>query len=302
MKPIVVVDAAAIAGGDRLLARGVVSGLLTLKESSDLVLIGSVDVERWREIESILEGEGILFRTRSEADRADVVITSRHPDSLGRGHESAQEIVNPVEIGWEEAARRIVHPQRIGEVGRETSETSISVQVNLDGTGTSSIDTGLGFFDHMLDQIARHSGADIRIEVSGDLDVDEHHTIEDTAIALGEAFGRAIGDKRGIERYSFLLPMDDSLAQVAFDWSGRSWLVWDADFRREKVGDMPTEMFPHFFKSFADAARCNLNIRVSGDNEHHMIESVFKAFGRCLGQASRRREDDDRVPSTKDVL
>ncbi|MBC8152036.1 MAG: bifunctional histidinol-phosphatase/imidazoleglycerol-phosphate dehydratase, partial [Bacteroidetes bacterium] len=163
--------------------------------------------------------------------------------------------------------------------------------------------TGIGFFDHMLDQVAKHSGADLTIRVQGDLHIDEHHTIEDTALALGEAFRRALGDKRGISRYGFLLPMDEALAQVAIDFSGRPWLVWDATFRREKIGDMPTELFFHFFKSFADAALCNLNIKVEGDNEHHKIEAIFKAFAKAIRMAVRRDINQmDNLPSTKGVL
>lgn len=192
-------------------------------------------------------------------------------------------------------------PERRARLARQTSETRIELELNLDGTGRAEIRTGLGFFDHMLDQIARHSGVDLEIAVDGDLHVDEHHVVEDTAIALGDAFSRALGDKRGIERYGFLLPMDDCLAQVALDLSGRSWLVWDARFEREKVGDLPTEMFFHFFKSFSDAARCNLNIRAEGQNEHHKIESIFKAFARALKAAISRREGGG-IPSTKGVL
>ena len=185
---------------------------------------------------------------------------------------------------------------------RTTNETDISVVIDLDGTGKSEINTGLSFFNHMLDQLSRHSGVDIRITVKGDLHVDEHHTIEDTAIALGEAFAKALGNKAGIERYGFVLPMDDSLAQVAVDIGGRSWLVWDAIFKREKVGDMPTEMFYHFFKSFSDAAKWNLHISVKGDNEHHMIESVFKALARAIKMAIKRNVNDMQLPTTKGIL
>lgn len=191
---------------------------------------------------------------------------------------------------------------RIGKVKRNTNETKIDIELNLDGQGKSDIQTGLHFFDHMLDQLARHGGLDLKIHCDGDLEVDEHHTIEDTAIALGEAFGQALGDKRGIARYGFLLPMDDSLAQVAVDFGGRNWIVWDAEFHREKVGDMPTEMFYHFFKSFSDAAHCNLNIKVEGDNEHHKIESVFKAFARAIRMAVKRDMEDKNLPSTKGML
>ena len=194
-------------------------------------------------------------------------------------------------------------PPRRAEVSRVTKETDIHIQLNLDGTGRCDMDTGLGFFDHMLDQLGRHSGADLTVKVKGDLHIDEHHTIEDTALALGEACVQAIGDKKGINRYGFLLPMDEALAQVAIDFSGRPWLVWEADFKREKVGDMPTEMFMHFFKSFSDAAKCNLNIKVAGDNEHHKIESIFKAFAKAIKMAVKRDpKAPDHLPSTKGVL
>jgi imidazoleglycerol-phosphate dehydratase/histidinol-phosphatase len=185
---------------------------------------------------------------------------------------------------------------------RTTAETDIRVHLNLDGTGRADIDTGLGFFDHMLEQIARHSGMDLSIHVKGDLRVDEHHTIEDTALALGEALRRALGDKRGIERYGFCLPMDDCLCRVALDFGGRPWLVWDAQFHREKIGEMPTEMFLHFFKSLSDAAGMNLNISAQGENEHHKIEGIFKALARSLRMAIRRDIHHFELPSSKGVL
>jgi len=192
--------------------------------------------------------------------------------------------------------------QRIIVHERNTNETKISIELNLDGSGKSAINTGLSFFNHMLEQLSRHSGIDIEIKVKGDLHIDEHHTIEDTAIALGEAFAMALGNKKGIERYGFLLPMDDSLAQVAIDFGGRNWLVWNAEFIREKIGDMPTEMFEHFFKSFSDAAKCNLNIKVEGTNEHHKIESIFKAFAKSIKMAVKRDVENMQLPSTKGVL
>lgn len=185
---------------------------------------------------------------------------------------------------------------------RNTNETKISIELKLDGTGKTEINTGLNFFNHMLDQLGRHSGADLKIIVNGDLHIDEHHTIEDTAIALGEAFAKALGNKAGIERYGFTLPMDDCLAQVAIDFGGRSWLVWDAEFKREKIGDVPTELFYHFFKSFSDAAKCNLNIKVEGDNEHHKIESIFKALAKCIKLAVKRDVENMQVPTTKGTL
>lgn len=207
-----------------------------------------------------------------------------------------------VSTSWKDIYTFLKSQARVSHVQRTTKETAITIALNLDGKGDSQIDTGLGFFDHMLDQVARHGSIDLEIKVKGDLHIDEHHTIEDTALALGEAFSKALGDKRGIERYGFLLPMDESLAQVAIDFGGRPWLVWDAEFKREKIGEMPTEMFYHFFKSFSDAARCNLNIKVEGTNEHHKIEAIFKAFAKAIKMAVQRSEDSDVLPSTKGLL
>lgn len=192
--------------------------------------------------------------------------------------------------------------RRTAQVERVTKETSISIDLNLDGTGQSQIHTGIGFFDHMLDQLARHSGCDLTLTTKGDLHIDEHHTIEDTALALGEAFHQALGSKLGMERYGFCLPMDDCLAQVAIDFGGRPWLVWDADFKREKIGEMPTEMFSHFFKSFSDTAHCNLNIQATGDNEHHKIEAIFKVWAKAIKMAKRRDTSSQELPSTKGIL
>ena len=204
---------------------------------------------------------------------------------------------------WDEIYEFLKLPARIAEIQRDTKETQIYVKINLDGTGKADMNTGLGFFDHMLDQLAKHSGADIEIKVKGDLHIDEHHTIEDTALALGEAFLKALGDKKGTNRYGFLLPMDEALAQVAIDFSGRPWLVWDAEFKREKVGEMPTEMFMHFFKSFSDTSKCNLNIKCEGDNEHHKIEAIFKAWAKAIKMAVKRDINAmDSLPSTKGVL
>jgi imidazoleglycerol-phosphate dehydratase / histidinol-phosphatase len=185
---------------------------------------------------------------------------------------------------------------------RTTKETDIRIKLNLDGTGKANISTGLHFFDHMLDQIARHGSIDLEIIAKGDLHIDEHHTIEDTGIALGEAIAAALGDKKGMERYGYCLPMDDCLAQVALDFGGRNWIVWDAEFKREKVGDMPTEMFFHFFKSFSDAAKANLNVKAEGENEHHKIEAIFKAFAKAIKMAVKRNPDKMQLPSTKGVL
>lgn len=203
---------------------------------------------------------------------------------------------------WDRIADYLFAGERRARVVRTTHETDILVELLIDGTGRCDISTGLGFFDHMLEQIGRHSGMDLTIRVKGDLQVDEHHTIEDTALALGEALLKALGDKRGIERYGFTLPMDDCLCQVALDFGGRSWLVWQADFKREKIGDMPTEMFLHFFKSLSDAARMNLNIKAEGTNEHHKIEGIFKALARSLKMAVRRDIYHYELPSTKGVI
>ena len=203
---------------------------------------------------------------------------------------------------WGEIYAFLSSTERKATVHRHTNETDIFVEVDLDGKGTSNISTGLGFFDHMLDQIARHSGINLTVRVKGDLHIDEHHTIEDTGLALGEALLKALGDKRGIDRYGFVLPMDDCLAQVALDFGGRPWLVWDAEFKREKVGEMPTEMFYHFFKSVSDTAKMNLNIKAEGTNEHHKIEGIFKAFAKAIKNAIRRDVFNQALPSTKGVL
>ena len=203
---------------------------------------------------------------------------------------------------WEKIYEFLKLKDRVAEISRKTNETDIQIKLNLEGTGNGNIATGLAFFDHMLDQLARHGQMDLDIKVAGDLEVDEHHTIEDTAIALGEAFHRALGNKLGIERYGFCLPMDDCLAQVAIDFGGRNWLVWETEFKREKVGDMPTEMFHHFFKSFTDGAKANLNVKAEGTNEHHKIEAIFKAFAKSIKMAVKRDIEKMILPSTKGVL
>ena len=205
-------------------------------------------------------------------------------------------------MDWEKIAEILFAGERTAEVSRCTKETDISVKVNLDGTGRCDISTGLGFFDHMLEQIGKHGMIDLTINTKGDIHVDEHHTIEDTAIALGECINKALGSKRGIERYGYTLPMDDGLCSVALDFGGRPWLVWDATFQREYIGDMPTEMFLHFFKSFSDSARMNLNIRADGNNEHHKIEGIFKALARSLKMAKHRDIYHYELPSTKGIL
>ena len=218
-------------------------------------------------------------------------------------NEQKNKDANLVTSSWQEIYQYLRLPDRKAEVNRTTKETDIRIALNLDGSGKTDISTGLGFFDHMLDQIGRHSGMDLSIHVKGDLHVDEHHTIEDTALALGEALHMALGDKKGINRYGFVLPMDDALARVALDFGGRPWLVWHAEYHREKVGDLPTEMFYHFFKSFADASKSNLNIAVEGDNEHHKIEATFKALAKCIKMAVHRNENElNKLPSTKGML
>lgn len=215
---------------------------------------------------------------------------------FGEWEQQAELVVD----NWDEIGDYLLRTERRAEMHRKTKETDIFVELKLNGTGQTSISTGLGFFDHMLEQIARHGGIDLKIKALGDLHIDEHHTIEDTGLALGEAFLKALGDKRGIERYGFCLPMDDCLAQVVLDFGGRPWLVWEAEFKREKVGDMPTELFSHFFKSFSDTAKCNLNIKAEGQNEHHKIEAIFKAFAKALKMAVKK--EGNALPSTKGIL
>lgn len=207
-----------------------------------------------------------------------------------------------ISTDWDKISAFLFAKERTAQVKRTTSETDIAIELNLDGSGKCDISTGLHFFDHMLEQIGKHSGCDLSIKVKGDLHIDEHHTIEDTALALGQAFKQALGDKRGIERYGYCLPMDDCLITVALDFGGRPWLVWEADFKREKVGDLPTEMFMHFFKSFSDASMSNLHIKASGDNEHHKIEGIFKALARAIKMSIKKEVFNDTLPSTKGAL
>ncbi|MBX6380847.1 MAG: bifunctional histidinol-phosphatase/imidazoleglycerol-phosphate dehydratase HisB [Thermoflavifilum aggregans] len=231
-----------------------------------------------------------------------------HGDNLGvyeippAEREELKHTVALETTSWKKIYEWLKLGQRTAERHRVTAETDVYVKLNLDGTGKADIATGLGFFDHMLHQLARHGSIDLTVHARGDLHVDEHHTIEDTAITLGEALADALGNKLGIERYGFCLPMDDALAQVAIDLGGRSWLVWDVQFRREKIGDVPTEMFMHFFKSLSDAAKCNLHIQATGENEHHKIEAVFKAFAKALKMAVRRDADHPQLPTTKGML
>ena len=217
-------------------------------------------------------------------------------------HDALHDTIALETTDWQKVYEFLKLGERVVEHRRSTKETDIAIKINLDGKGEAKVSTGLHFFDHMLDQIARHGNIDLEITAKGDLHIDEHHTIEDTGIALGEAFTSALGNKKGIERYGFCLPMDDCLAQVAIDFGGRNWIVWEADFKREKIGEMPTEMFYHFFKSFSDAAKCNLNIKAEGQNEHHKIEAIFKAFAKAIKMAVKRDADKMVLPSTKGVL
>lgn len=223
-------------------------------------------------------------------------------DELSASHQELQNYIALETNSWDRIYQFLKAKQRIQSLSRKTNETAIEIKLNIDGTGQSEISTGLAFFDHMLDQLARHGEMDLNIDVQGDLEVDEHHTIEDTAIALGGLFHEALGNKLGIERYGFCLPMDDCLAQVAIDFGGRNWLVWDAEFKREYIGKMPTEMFMHFFKSFTDGAKCNLNIKAEGTNEHHKIEAIFKAFAKAIKMAVKRDVEKMILPSTKGML
>ena len=230
------------------------------------------------------------------------VIGDRETDAKLAENLGCKSLILSDELDWNRIAEILFAGERTASVRRTTKETDIDISLCLDGTGKSDISTGLGFFDHMLEQIAKHGSIDLKIHVKGDLNVDEHHTIEDTGIALGECIGKALGDKRGIERYGYTLPMDDCLCSVALDFGGRPWLVWNAEFHRERVGDMPTEMFLHFFKSFSDAARMNLNIKAEGENEHHKIEGIFKALARSLKMAVKRDIYKYQLPSSKGML
>jgi len=228
--------------------------------------------------------------------------TNLGTDEISVEREALNAFIGLESNDWEQIYEFLKLENRTAELTRNTNETKIYIKLNLDGTGKSEISTGIAFFDHMLDQISRHGNMDLIIQVQGDLEVDEHHTIEDTMIALGEVFAKALGNKLGIERYGFCLPMDDCLAQVAIDFGGRNWLVWEADFKREMIGKMPTEMFYHLFKSFTDGARCNLNIKAEGENEHHKIEGIFKAFAKAIKVAVKRDPDKMILPSTKGML
>lgn len=261
------------------------------------------DATQYNLVESFVIGDRINDVKLAENLGAKV-IWLRNNDDLGKAENLN---IQPESVALETTDWKLIYEflklgTRTGEHHRKTNETDIYIRLNLDGSGKAEIDTGLPFFDHMLDQIARHGAIDLTVKAKGDLHIDEHHTIEDTGIALGEIFLKVLGDKRGIERYAYTLPMDDCLAQVAIDFGGRNWIVWDATFNREKIGDMPTEMFFHFFKSFSDASKSNLNIKAEGDNEHHKIEAIFKAFAKAIKKAVRRDAENMELPSTKGVL
>lgn len=237
-------------------------------------------------------GKGIFIETHQELGN----------EELKNDKEELEKIIALKTDSWQKIYEFLKLNDRTAEIQRKTNETDIHIKLNLDGTGKSNISTGIAFFDHMLDQLSRHGQMDLDIAVKGDLEVDEHHTIEDTAIALGEVFSKALGNKLGIERYGFCLPMDDCLAQAAIDFGGRNWLVWEADFKREMIGKMPAEMFFHFFKSFSDGAKANLNIKAEGTNEHHKIEAIFKAFAKAIKMAVKRDAEKMILPSTKGML
>lgn len=254
--------------------------------------------------ESFVIGDRItdVMLAKNMGCKAILLASSREAGENMVSENALQEVCALVATSWDEISSFLIAADREVEVTRKTSETDIYVKINLDGSGKSNVSTGLSFFDHMLDQLGRHSGMDVTILTKGDLNVDEHHTIEDTAIVIGEALRKALGDKRGINRYGFCLPMDDSLCSVSLDFGGRAWLVWDADFKREKVGDMPTEMFMHFFKSLSDSAAMNLNIKAEGINEHHKIEGIFKAFAKAIKMAIKRDVLSDYIPSSKGII
>ena len=271
------------------------TGLLTQYFSADYDLANSFVIgDRLTDIELAknLGSKGIFINDN----------TNLGTDEITVKREALDQFIALESNDWEAIYKFLKTDARTGSIERNTNETKIKIDLNLDGTGKSNIDTGIAFFDHMLDQIARHGQLDLHLKVDGDLEVDEHHTIEDTAIALGELFATTLGNKLGIERYGFSLPMDDCFAQAAIDFGGRNWLVWEADFKREMIGKMPTEMFYHFFKSFTDGAKCNLNIKAEGTNEHHKIEAIFKAFAKAIKMAVKRDVEKMILPSTKGVL
>ena len=271
------------------------TGLLTNYFSSEYDLANSFVIgDRLTDIELAknLGSKGIFINDNTNLGTNEITVK----------REALDQFIALESNDWEAIYGFLKADARTGQIERNTNETKIKIALNLDGTGKSDIDTGIAFFDHMLDQIARHGQLDLQLVVAGDLEVDEHHTIEDTAIALGELFATTLGDKLGIERYGFSLPMDDCFAQAAIDFGGRNWLVWEADFKREMIGKMPTEMFYHFFKSFTDGAKCNLNLKAEGTNEHHKIEAIFKAFAKAIKMAVKRDVEKMILPSTKGML
>ena len=271
------------------------TGLLTQYFSEEYDLKNSFVIgDRLTDIELAknLNAKGIFINNNTNLGTNEITVKREELDSL----------IALETNDWQKVYEFLKTEDRTGSIERNTNETKIKIDLNLDGKGKSEIDTGIAFLDHMLDQLARHGQLDLNIKVDGDLEVDEHHTIEDTAIALGEVFAKTLGNKLGIERYGFCLPMDDCLAQVAIDFGGRNWLVWEAEFNREMIGKMPTEMFFHFFKSFTDGAKCNLNIKAEGTNEHHKIEAIFKAFAKAIKMAVKRDVEKMILPSTKGLL
>lgn len=271
------------------------TGLLTSYFSPDYDLENSFVIgDRITDVELAknLNAKAIFINSQTNLGKSEVTVKQAE----------LQKFIALETNNWEQIYTFLKLQTRVAELHRKTNETDIFIKINLDGIGKSDIQTGIEFFDHMLDQLARHGQMDLDIRVKGDLHVDEHHTIEDTAIALGEVFGRALGNKLGIERYGFCLPMDDCLAQVAIDFGGRNWLVWDAEFKREMIGKMPTEMFFHFFKSFTDGAKANLNIKAEGTNEHHKIEAIFKAFAKAVKTAVKRDAEKMVLPTTKGII
>lgn len=265
-----------------------------------------LDADQYDLANSFVLGDRITDMELAKNLGAKGIYLSENPElGLEEIDANISEITNHIALtstDWKEIYEFLKLEDRVSEITRNTNETKIYIKLNLDGSGKNDISTGLHFFDHMLDQIGRHGAMDLTIKVDGDLNVDEHHTMEDTMIALGELFHKALGNKLGIERYGFCLPMDDCLAQAAVDFGGRPWLVWEADFKREKIGDVPTEMFYHIFKSFTDGAKCNLNIKAEGSNEHHKIEGIFKAFAKAMKMAVKRDANKMFLPSTKGVL
>ena len=279
-------------------AQGLVRNLFFIQNALGYAIVLMSEPEE--HMQTIFAAEGIVYQRISREtpqSENDVLISANDIVAF-----PGLSILYTESSNWDNMYEQLRKHIRCGSVNRTTKETNIKVDLALNGSGKTKIDTGLGFFDHMLDQIGKHSGCDLNIQVKGDLEVDEHHTIEDTAIALGEAFTQAIGDKKGLSRYGFFLPMDESVCWVAIDFGGRPWLNWVAEFKREYIGDTPTEMFMHFFKSFSDAARCNLYIKAEGNNEHHKIEGIFKAFARSIGMAIKQEPYSLDIPTTKGLL